>query len=454
MIRHLLAASLLLTSLTLSARTLYLIADPALDESKIIPTQFRTSDDQGHSTALMVVTSNLPDLQFTGDGVVGKVEYIENKYYAVPLKRGCQQFTVMRDGVQSLSIYIPKGVKADKVYEVEVYEAEDDLPTAYRQNRHSLPVSTDPGSVIYVDGIPLDETTYNPETLVEITSGRHKLYAERVLNATSTGKVSHAQARTFYSPERTINVNQGSTNLAEVKLPVTGAIVFTPHEKHKWSTVHAKIEVDPKSPTLNDEPSVIPEVSTFTDGTVLQNLRGNYLVTYSANGYKTKKSRYTVAPGDKVNAEIKLDPKSATYWTEYVFSPSSIFGLEIGGCGKYIGWSLRGGAAGFNDPFWSKDDEDNGSGASWNIQTGPVVRFLRTKTSAFLTLTGGYGQLYFDKHNAADHLSTWMVSAKISFRFPSGCMLGLGYNLPLKSYDGPSSTKDWQRLFISIGGSF
>lgn len=456
MIRNLLAASLLLTSFTLSARTLYLKADPALDESKIIPTQLKVTDNENRPTALMVVTSDLPDLQFSGDGVVGEPKHLENKYYAIPLRQGCQQFTVMRDGVQPLSIYIRKGVKSGKVYEVDVYEDEDNLPGAFRQNRHSLPVSTDPESVIYIDGIPLEETTYAPETLVEITSGRHKIYAERVLNATSTGKVSHAQARTFYSPERTINVNPESTNLSEVKVPVTGAIIFTPHEKHRWSTVNAKIQVDPKSPTLNNEPSVIPEVTTFTDGTVIENLRGNYLVTYSANGYKTKKSRYTVAPGDKVNAEIKLDPKSANYWMEYVFSPSAVFGLEIGGCGKYIGWSVRGGGAGFNDPFWSKgaDDSDEDSGASWNVQTGPVIRFLRTKTSAFLTLTGGYGQLYFDSHNAADHLSSWMVSAKISFRFPGGCMLGVGYNHPLKSYDGPSSTKDWQRFFISIGGSF
>ena len=135
-------------------------------------------------------------------------------------------------------------------------------------------------------------------------------------------------------------------------------------------------------------------------------------------------------------------------YMEYVFSPSSVLSMEMGGCGKTLGWFLRFGFIGINDP--SGQD----SPISWSIQTGPVFRLVHGEKPLFLSIGVGYQSSYLDKHDENDYIRGFAASAKISAVVHRSLTIGLGYTQICRSYHGTAGNPFWRNLFVSIGGWF
>lgn len=456
-IKTLLASALLLLPTAISARTLYLSQDPALQADKVLPLSMQTKDSNGKTIGVVIINSKIQGLTFEGADISGTVEYdAEAGEYSIPMRSGGQQFSVSLPGsdLTPLRVYIPGGVRSEKIYMAEIYE-DDDNATAFRQQNFSIPVYTDPGAAILLDGVEVKSVAAAVNN-IEITPGEHTIVARKVYPVGDGEAVR--QMETIYSEEVRFNIAPTGPGSREIKIPITGAIKFLAHDKHIYDNVTSRIEV-----VKGSDNTITPSLSEFGKECVMTELRGQYKVTYHAPGYKNKKSVYTVNPGDVLQAEIKLDPVKINYFVAYQFSPRSILGIEFGGCGKYFGWTGKFYMLGIDDPLMAKDDDDYSIGAyddekmnevSWGVQTGPIFRILRAKTSMFLSISAGYEQMYFDKHRPASHLSSWVGSATLSLRFPKGFWLGVGYNLPFRSYDGDNGPEAWTRAFISIGGSF
>ncbi len=459
MIKQILASSLLLFALAAPARTLYLRQDPVLQPDKVLPLSMQTKDANGKTIGVVIVNSDIEGLSFEGSDISGTVDYdAESRQYSIPMRSGGQQFTVSIPGgeVADLKVYIPGGVKSEKIYLAEIYEDDDDA-IAFRQQNFTIPVYTDAGAAILLDGVEVKSVAAAVNN-IEITPGEHTIVARKVYpvgKGLGSGS-SYGQMETIYSEEVKFNVSPNGPGGREIKIPITGAIKFLAHDKHLGDNITSEIEV-----AKGGEYTITPSLSTFGGECVMTELRGEYKVTYRAPGYKTKKSTYMVNPGDVLQAEIKLDPVKTTYYFAYQCSPSALFGLEFGGCGKYFGWTVKGYFFGLNDPALSKDQDydyvdiyGESKDMSWGAQTGPIFRVLRAKTSLFLSIAAGYEQMYFDKDYPSRHLSSWVGSATLNVRFPKGFWLGVGYNVPFKSYDGESKPEAWTRAFISLGGTF
>lgn len=460
-----------------SSKSVYLNAEPHLDPYKTFEEHRLHSGPDGQVNAVLLVYSDNPDLRFKGLGVSDDADNClydaEEKCYVVQIFNDTHTIYAVDASGEYEPIHIDGGFKSRKIYTAEL----STIPANYMQQLTDLTVNTDSGSDIFIDGLQLKSDSPAAAT-ISVTPGRHTVYAQKPMLAYTEPYINnqnyHGKTYTYSSEKREINVGRSS---AKVDIPVSGNILFNVHSKHreKYDNIHVTFEVDEKAERIRRKaaeaagttfvPSVLPSKSSFTisSNEDMGSLRGNYIAYYSAKGYHSKKSRYTVEPGDKVDGEIKLDKIALETMVAYQASNYNLIGMKIGICGKYWGWYVSGGFLGLNDPLLRSDKNDyydytsyNGddSQASWRVATGPMFRILRTSTSILLSVGAGYGQTYFDKNYPSDHNSSWLANVDVDFRFKKGFTLGVGYDYFLKRYNGPSDDKPLNYLKLNIGYTF
>lgn len=451
---------LALSIIPASARTLYLTGEPAEDKYKVIPAAEQRTDESGRPTAVVLVYSELPTLTFAGTGVQPGVIY-EDGAYAVHLAPGTTQMTIGSASTPPLAVRLPD-TGSKHVYTLTVVEGDDNDESMFRQESGNLHIVTDPMARVEIDGVMVLAQAA-ADNYLTLPAGEHTIRACKQLDTAETGSWGSNTNETYCSQTRTLNLRPGG--FQEADIPITGGIRFYTHNKHGYSNIDVTLEADNKNRPADGMANVAVPKSKFKvddKGSFFTGLRGNYKATYSAYGYKTKKSTYSIVPGQMVDAEIKLDPAHNPTFVEYEFSLRSVLGLSIGGCGKYFGWFGKFYLMGVKDPLFTADTDkysDDNKGVSIGGQTGPMFRILRARTNMFLTIGAGYERMYYDNDQELarvldlydDH---FVASVKLSWQFPKGFTIGLVWNQPFDSgykYDKYSSLYN---LSLTLGGSF
>lgn len=461
--RQILLSALLLGAFAASASAeLYISSVPVHDPMKTIPTGENHLGPNGRPNALVIISTTQPGLKFFLHEMEEEdlfPQYIaDEEIYSVSIPEGTETFYIQDPANPDiyLPVYYRGGFQSSKVYTLGVTT---DRSRAVHATT-SLKVETDPGATVFVDGLAWLPDAYGSDA-IEVSPGSHVVYASKNYQQGTYHEkdgTSQYADRTYLSDTKKINVSDNGSS--SVKVPVTGAIEFRPHEALESATVHVNISVDEKHSTAPDGvPSTQPEESYFEtySNRTMPGLYGNYVVKYSAKGFKSKKSYYSVGRGDVIDGEIKLDPANASLHIAFVCSPQNLLGLTVGSCSKFIGWDLAGGGLSYGE----------NSTLSWYATVGPMFRILRAKTNVFLSIVGGYGQQSynrinpdydygpvtrydFDENDRYVH-SSWMAGGRLVFRFRSGFAFGIGYLQPLKSYDGPNKRDFWNNFSISLG---
>lgn len=192
-------------------------------------------------------------------------------------------------------------------------------------------------------------------------------------------------------------------------------------------------------------------------------LLGEYELSFTADGYRDKKTTIMVETGQEATYTIKLDRAKPYIFVMYNAGINNYLGLEIAGCGKYFGWYGRIAGIGAYDIFdvdmnssygYSSSSSDDKVNLSFSGATGPMFTILRTRTWFYLQLGGGWMRKFYNSEMKDDEhpLHGWMAEASIVARTPKGFSFKVGYSYPF--VDDKTYSMNIQNIQISLGYAF